>query len=242
METGISELSFAFALLEELAERLTDVAEVTSLGSGVFEWPRLDGTGVRPGISAFLHFRHPEFMVKSTAAEWDRHEKPYFRLVVPRRSQSNIPRMLRALSELEPETFYVLPLFRTQQELDRQHILRNIIGDSAFIPVRTLASLDDNEHYVTGNAADDLLLDGEPLEGVLTGNAMTESLAAALADDQRVSLINREYLQRMNRTLESIIFPGSSSAPDSPPSTAANAIARLMRIYLGGEAVLLMRH
>ncbi|HID74197.1 MAG TPA: hypothetical protein EYP43_04005 [Thermoplasmata archaeon] len=241
MEIEISELSFAFALLDELARRLEGRADVAALGSGVFDWPRLEGTGVRPGISVFLHFKRPDYMVKSTAAEWPLHERPYFRMTIPRRSRSNIHRILRSLSDLEPSTYYVMPLFHTQQELDRLHLLENIIGSTAFIPIHLLAALDDGEHRITGPSASDLLLDGEPLMDVHTGDTLTDRLVEDLSDDQRVSLINREYLQRIYRTLSATIFPGSTADAPADTASTARAISRLMRIYLGGEAVLLMR-
>jgi len=241
MDVEISELSFAYALMEEIMGSIESEADVTSLGSGLFDWVSLDGDEMRQGISVFLHFKRPELMVMATAAEWEDYGKPYFRITIPRRVRSNIHRMLRSLSVLEPATFYVAPLFQSQQELDRLHLMRGIMGSTAFIPASLLSTIDDGEHHITGTTPADLKLDGEPLKGVFTGDTFSSEVLGQLADDQRIALINRGYLLRQYRTLHTAIFPGSAVEAATDSASIADAISRLMRIYLGGESLVVMR-
>ena len=119
--------------------------------------------------------------------------------------------------------------------------MRGIMGRTAFIPAALLSSIDDGEHHLTGTTPADLKLDGEPLEGVFTGDTFTLEVLGQLADDQRIALINRGYLLRQYRTLHTAIFPGSAAEPASDSASIADAISRLMRIYLGGESLVVMR-
>jgi hypothetical protein len=149
MKAEFSAFSYSVAVLDEVSSTLgLDLATLLflpSLGSAPAE-------GIFPALGwpVFLHFRLAEYMLTPRATGWAEHEERFFRLAIPPQSSSERHDLLRRLSEVEPEVYYVAPAFYRQREFARALAAGQVLENSRFIPVKSLPNaVQSRTLYVT---------------------------------------------------------------------------------------------
>lgn len=149
MKAEFSAFSYAVAVLDEASSTLG-----SDLAAGLF----LPGLGSAPaeasfpalGWPLFLHFRLAEHMLTPRATGWAEHEERFFRLAIPPHRCSEQHDLLRRLSEVEPEVYYVAPAFYRQRQFARFLAAGQVLENSRFIPVKSLPEASESRTlYIT---------------------------------------------------------------------------------------------
>lgn len=249
MRTEISDLSFGYAVIHEMARRTKSdcpTCSIKSVGSHPVDWDSLIMEEMTFGFTVFFHFKGVEHMVYPTAREWSTYGKAYYRAHIPRRSRSNVHKLLRRLADLEPHVYYALPLLSTQVELDRVFMYGNVLDNSLLIPVREVPNADDTDLFITFSTSSDLRI--WPLDRPMRGDFLASSrflqISDQLLDDQSVSLLNKAYFTRQLAAMYSVLYghgPEDMNLAGLDHEDLVFRIAYVSRIYFGCEPVAFMR-
>lgn len=154
MHPNISEFSYGYALVEELATRHRDVLTAAPVlpslseeGQAGVGWDvRLDTLG----IPAFLQFKIGHRMVRRNAKECVRHGwfPPFYRMHVRPSRLSDQHQSLVDLEAAGELVWYVAPVFDTPAELNDFYASRAVADNSFWIRPSAIPIPDDKDHHV----------------------------------------------------------------------------------------------
>jgi hypothetical protein len=204
------------------------------------------------GWPIFLQFKLADYLKTRRAKQWPAYGVPYFRVTVRRRIHSSQHNLLRALSEAESEVYYAAPAFYRQTEFNQAFVSNEILSESAFIPLRDLPDLaDDEQHYITycrgvpgfrWHSAE-----REYSDIPVSGDAWLDHLRRLLSDPRR---LGRDYFLRLRsllvillreHALQLDIFLDNLAVDeeDMDPTTVFRDLRYLLVTYFGVETLIL---
>lgn len=149
MRAEFSAFSYAVAVLNEVS-RTFDSGLVAGLLLPDLGWSRAEVSLPTVGWPLLLRFCLAECMLTPRATGWSEHEERFFRLAIPPHSSSKQHDLLRRLSEVEPEVYYVVPAFYRRREFARALASGQLLQSSRFIPLRSLPDAHESRTlYIT---------------------------------------------------------------------------------------------
>ena len=211
-----SELSFAFALTHEFAQR-----HRWRLASALY-FPTLEEESIL-GWDAGIEFWGLSFFIQFKRAELFQYRKqaPCYRFPIYKPRKSAQHNLLIQWSQRERLTFYCAPCFTTRDELTSCALDGRMTRSSKFVPARTLPRLaptDNAQHYITFTESDTAQFRSKPVdvEGVRSANYYLGGDSSRLMNaDSGASLIDSRYFQRLNQALDEIGGDSNQSADRS---------------------------
>jgi hypothetical protein len=150
MMPEFSEFSFGFALTHELVNRWNAQIEVAPVFPTLFQEGQQGGgydVQLQPGYPLFLQFKMSEYMVRSTAAQWQLFGEPYYRFWMHALRHSEQHDLLLALDVDPNAAYYVAPAIHRTEDLNGAFLAENIIGHSIFIRPRDIGPLPDLDYH-----------------------------------------------------------------------------------------------
>jgi hypothetical protein len=153
---GISEFTFGFAFLYELTTAnwggLTAAPILPSLQQEQNEgW---DAKLPLQGAPFYYQFKLAEYLSRSNATYIDdgTYAGPYFRISLHRRENNRQHRLLWALGQQNPETYYVAPEVLTRNQFNDAFLNRSMVPNSRMIRLADCEQLDETDgeaHVIT---------------------------------------------------------------------------------------------
>ncbi len=151
---GISEFTFGYAFLHEQTVRNWDDLRAAPILPSLHEESKV-GWDVRlplRGEDYYFQFKLTDYLSRRNAAyiRSGDYDRPYCRVALHRRNANQQHRLLKALAERFPNTYYVAPEVCSKEEFDRLFLNRRITEGSRLIPVNQCKEINDNaQHYIT---------------------------------------------------------------------------------------------
>jgi len=152
MKAEFSEFSYGVVLSQQLVALELSRATIMPLlnGSPATVTASSDARVPDTGWPIFLQINLAECMLTPRANGWSEHEERFFRLSVHHRRRGNTHNLLRCLSEVEPEVYYVAPAFHRRREFTRFVASQQIVRESRFFPLTALPRLSwKGRHFIT---------------------------------------------------------------------------------------------
>jgi hypothetical protein len=153
---GVSEFTYGFAFLfEQVNANWLGVAAAPILPS--LQTEQMSGWDVSIplfGVPFFYQFKIPEYLSASHATYISdgTYDGPYYRIDLHRRDNNRQHRLLKALGNTYPNTFYAAPELNTQAEFTAQFLAQTLVDASRLIPLvdcDDIAPDDDTQHRIT---------------------------------------------------------------------------------------------
>lgn len=159
MKPDFSEFSFGFALTREIcAANCGDMRAAPVMPSLIDEGQAGGGYDVfvdQPGHPLYLQFKISERMVRSTAAEWDEFDEPYYRFWIHAGRHSAQHELLLQL-DIDPNAvYYAAPAFHTVGALNRAFLDEVMFEQTAFFRPRDLGPMPDRDAHVVAFRPED---------------------------------------------------------------------------------------
>ena len=156
---GISEFTFGFAFLfEQTRAHWGNLRIAPILPSLWAENDRgWDANLPVNGTDFYYQFKLSDFMVRPTAAHWrdGPYQGPYFRIRLHKHDQNKQHRLLRALSAVSPETYYVAPETNSEDAFNLAFLAGTVTNSSRMIPLVDCEEIHDgDQHDITYQLGD----------------------------------------------------------------------------------------
>lgn len=169
MRPNISELSYGYALIDELIHwRGTNLTAAPVFPSLYQEGQTGGGYDVmlqRPGIPLFLQFKLSHCMVRINAQEAQDGllQVPYYRMHLRPLRHSSQHEMLLELENSGNEVYYSAPAFHRSHELNEAYLNHRVRDESIWVSPSAIGPLsDDGDHYIAFRLNGPVLFRSEP--------------------------------------------------------------------------------
>lgn len=147
MNPDFSEFSYGFALTREVCERNWGGFDTAPVFPSLVEEGRQGGgydvTLDLPGNPLFLQFKTSEWMVRSTAKEWDLFGGRYYRFLLHAARHSDQHRLLLGHDRDPTVVYYAAPAIHTVGALNDAFVDGDVIEHSVFLRPRDIGPLPD---------------------------------------------------------------------------------------------------
>jgi hypothetical protein len=153
---GVSEFTYGFAFLfEQVNANWLGVAAAPILPS--LQTEQMSGWDVSIpvfGVPFFYQFKVPQYLSAphATYINDETYDSPYYRIDLHSRDNNRQHRLLKALGNAYPNTFYAAPELNTQAEFTTQFLAQTLVDASRLIPLvdcDDIAPEDSTQHRIT---------------------------------------------------------------------------------------------
>lgn len=158
MNPMISEFSYGYALTEELATGYRNQLRGAPVFPSLIEEGTTGGHDLElplVGAPMFLQFKLSHYMKNSSALEWSRWNRPYFRVHLRPLRHSRQHNLLLNLEGQGNEVYYAAPMFHKPGELNEAYTGRRVVQSSVFFRPQDIGTLPDlSQHYLVFHPSD----------------------------------------------------------------------------------------
>ncbi len=206
---GISEFTFGFAFLHEQTLRNWGGLKVAPFLPSLYKEGTLGWDAKLPtkGVDYYYQFKLSDYLHRSNASyiRDGIYSDPYYRIALHRTDVNRQHRLLKALSDGHPHTYYVAPEVSSLRKFNRHFLMRDIVGASRLIPLKSCKQiLDENQHYITFQPGNHRFI--EHSEPTIREDSEFGRNMANLYERSRPSYsnIDDEYFRQLFRKLKSV--------------------------------------
>jgi hypothetical protein len=249
MRALFSEFSYGFALTNELVERhrhlLVGAPHLPSQNQEGRPGGGYDvGLPIR-GFPLFLQFKVSEYMLRSTAGEWKKFGKKYFRFQLHPLRHSVQHHLLIDLESRNNCVYYAVPAFYKAEDLNQAFSTRTVVDRTVFVRPSDIGRLPDEDNHCIA------FLPGERFAYLFSeyrkevpiaaqGHQFAEEVDLRRRRTERAPRLDHEFLETLARTMTDLVsqqvefegFPPVEIAMDLPPVAR---IGYLARTFFGAE-------
>jgi len=158
MNPLISEFSYGYALTEELATLWRGTLRGAPVFPSLVDEGNIGGYDLELpvfGIPLFLQFKLSHYLKKSSALEWSRWNRSYFRMYLRPLRHSRQHNLLLSWERRGNEVYYASPMFHEAGELNDAYSMRRVVQSSVFFRPLDIGTLpDQGQHYVVFHPSD----------------------------------------------------------------------------------------
>lgn len=219
MKPTISELSYAFALTEDLVKRVgSPLISAPFFPSTAVEGKKGFGHDVKisaPSGSMFLQFKLSHCMSNASAMEFHSGKfsqyvggvkKPVYRMYLHALAKSRQTSLMLKLEQRHGNVHYVAPLFHTAEELTGHYLASRVVDESRFIKPSKIKKMPDQlEHFVSfRKTGKPFRFSNDPVE-LEDGDSATSVVDALNREIQRgrtIEVVASEALESMLAALD----------------------------------------
>lgn len=212
---GISEFTFGFAFLHEQTIREWGGLKVAPILPSLYKEANLGWDAKLPtrGAEYYYQFKLSDYLYRSNASyiRDGIYSDAYYRIALHRTDANRQHRLLKALADRHPHTFYVAPEVRSSREFNEHFLNRDVVGASRLIPLKSCKQvLDDNQHYITFQNGDRKFTEhSEPI--VREDSVFGRDISNLYEDSRpRYTNIDDEYFRQLFRNLNSSMSAAES--------------------------------
>lgn len=157
MRAGFTEFTYAFALMEELANRPGRKPRTLPIIPSLQAEGRVGGgydlklNDYGRGGPVFIQFKVSDYMKRRNAMGWSCFDEPFYRFKIWSRMRSNQHQPLLDLEKKHHgRVWYVAPAFHQEQDLSDYYATRSIRSNSIWVRPSAIGSFADTaDHYIS---------------------------------------------------------------------------------------------
>lgn len=218
MKSRFSELSYAFALTDNLIRRIGyPTVSAPTFPSTAAEGKKGGGYDLKlsyPGAALFLQFKLSEQMSSKSALEFKKGafpqmiggvKAPVYRFYLRPLKYSRQTSLMLKLEKRHQHVYYVAPLFHTLSELNQHYADKRVDLESRFLKPSIIKKMPDKqEHFVSFRKSGKpwrFSVEPTELEGTLSNEDLVAGLRASLVPDTSLETVITKLLVDMRESI-----------------------------------------
>jgi hypothetical protein len=237
MHAEFTEATYAFSVVGEL---MTGGFGVTAVPAFPSQWSegREGGFDVEvPFVagSVFLQFKLSEWMVRTSAQQWNLFHQEYFRFWLHSPTRSKQHQLLLDLEGTPADVYYAAPAFRESAELNDHYFGGRVCDNSIAVPPIEIGPLPDTlDHCVCFRTAAGVRFFSSDPEGArrMRGGRSLQEVLMSVAMTER---IDETYFARLHEVLLQILREHRVSVALTSAMSDRRLVASLLRAHFGCE-------